>query len=129
MTREVLTVSVWQRLSEVRKILSEHPIHHVPVVDGERLVGLLSSTDMVRLGFNAFGNNIVEVDARLDSDFSISEVMTTKLTTLDAMSTIREAAEVLSDGNFHSLPIVSGTGDLLGIVTSTDIIRYHLAQY
>ncbi|MHA1571775.1 MAG: CBS domain-containing protein, partial [Alphaproteobacteria bacterium] len=42
---------------------------------------------------------------------------------------IRSAAELLSDGTRHSLPVVNGDGELVGIVTTTDLVKYLLAQY
>ena len=65
----------------------------------------------------------------MTTEFSIEDVMTTALTTIDSMSTVREAAALLSSGDFHSLPIVGPGDELLGIVTSTDLIRYLLAQF
>jgi CBS domain-containing membrane protein len=46
------------------------------------------------------------------------------LKTLSTKSTIADAAEVLSDGNFHAVPVVDKDEDLIGLVTSTDLIRY-----
>ena len=40
-----------------------------------------------------------------------------------------EAAKALADGSFHSLPVVEANGDLVGLVTTTDLIRYLLEQY
>ena len=42
---------------------------------------------------------------------------------------MRSAAELLGEGTFHSLPVVDDEGRLQGLVTSTDVIRYLLAQY
>ena len=52
------------------------------------------------------------------------ELMQKDLVTLPVKSTIAEAAEALSEGTFHALPVVDGGGDLEGLVTSTDLIRY-----
>ncbi|TLD40129.1 MAG: CBS domain-containing protein [Candidatus Jettenia ecosi] len=43
---------------------------------------------------------------------------------LDINSTVRKAAHLLSDGVFHSLPVVDKDNNLIGIITSTDLIRY-----
>ncbi len=48
--------------------------------------------------------------------------------TLPESSTVREAAEILAGGTFHAIPIVSGS-KLVGIVTTTDLIKYLLAQF
>lgn len=124
MTREVATVNVSQKLSDVRKLIAELKIHHVPVVSGPLLVGLISATDLVRVSFSAYGADQRAVDAMLDHEFSIEGVMVRELVTLKESSTIREATEFLSSGAFHSVPVVDDDGNLAGLVTSTDLIRY-----
>jgi CBS domain-containing protein len=129
MASDPVTVNTTQKLSEVRRMMSEQDIHHVPVVSGSKLVGLLSATDMVRLSFSAYGADERAVDAMLDHEFSIEKVMKTELTTLAHTDTVRTAAGKLKDGKFHSLPVVDGDGALVGIVTSTDLIAYLYDQY
>lgn len=128
MTRDLETVHVGQKLSEVRRMLANNPYHHVPVVSGEKLVGLISSTDIVRLSLAIYGADQRAVDAMLDSQHTIEGVMSKTLTTIGVKDTVREAAELLAEGTFHSLPVVD-EGKLVGLVTSTDVIRYLLAQY
>jgi CBS domain-containing membrane protein len=129
MTKDPTTVNVTNKLSEVRKLMADGSIHHVPVVSGTKLVGLLSATDMVRLSFSAYGADARAVDAMLDHEFTIEKVMSTELTTLKTSQKVRDAAAVLSSGSFHSIPVVDDEGNLAGIVTSTDLIRYLAEQY
>jgi len=128
MTTTVATAHTGQKLSEVRRMLANNPYHHVPVVSGDRLVGLISASDMLGLSLAIYGVDERTVDAMLDSEHTIESVMTTELTTIGAKDTVRRAAELLGEGLFHSLPVVDD-GKLVGIVTSTDVIRYLLAQY
>lgn len=127
MTRNPFSVQRGQPISEVRRILAEHAIHHVPVVDGKRLVGLVSSLDLVKLAWGSTDGR--GFDAIVDHTKTLADVMSADPVCLRASQTIREAAEALADGNFHGLPVVDAEGDLVGIVTSTDLIRYLLAQY
>ena len=64
------------------------------------------------------------MDAYIDHQFSIEGLMKTNLKTLSPKSTIAAAAEALSDGSFHAVPVVDEKDDLIGLVTSTDLIRY-----
>ncbi len=129
MTSAVQTVNLTQKLSEVRRLISEQGIHHVPVVNGAQLVGLITATDMVRLSFSAFGADERAVDAILDHEFSIEGVMTTELQVLNQRDKVRDAAKQLSPGGFHSLPVVDDENNLIGMVTSTDLIRSLADQY
>lgn len=128
MTSDLQTVHVGQKLSEVRALLSEKSFNHVPVVSGKTLVGMISATDMVRLSLSTYGVDQRAVDALLDSQHSVESVMTKVLDTLAPSATVRDAAQKLAGAPFHSLPVVDN-GELKGLVTSTDIIKYLLEQY
>lgn len=124
MTREVVSVQEDAPLSTVRQLLRDHPFHHVPVLRGELLVGILSAVDIARLALEGYVRDQATVDAHLDAAFSISQVMTPEPVALQAHDPILRAAEILGDGQFHALPVISPEGHLLGMVTSTDLIRY-----
>ncbi len=125
MQKEVITVHKGQMLSEVRALFTEHKIHHLPVVDGNKVIGIISATDIFQV---SFGQSDKEIDSTLDHTTSLEEVMNKSPQTISSHDTIRAAAEVLSGGTFHSLPVVDD-GVLVGMVTSTDLIRYLLDQY
>jgi CBS domain-containing protein len=83
---------------------------------------------MLELSLAIYGVDERAVDAMLDDQHTIESVMTTNLTTITAKDNVRRAAEILGEGTFHSLPVVDGE-KLVGLVTSTDVIRYLLDQY
>ena len=60
---------------------------------------------------------------------TIEQLMQKEPVSVRENAPIREAAEVLVHRNFHSLPVVSDGHKLVGLVTSTDLIRYLLAQF
>ena len=60
--------------------------------------------------------------------FTIEQVMAKNLITVQATSTIKEVAEILSKNEFHALPVVDN-GTLVGIITTTDLINYLLEQF
>lgn len=130
MSEKLISVHTGQKLSEVQTILAEGGFHHLPVVSGDKLVGMITSTDMMRLSFSsAYGQDPRAEAAILDHTQSIEAVMQKELVTLSPNSSIREAAETLSSGTFHSLPVVEDGSKLVGMVTTTDLIKYLLAQY
>ncbi len=125
----LITIQLGQKLSEARKLMQVNQIHHVPVVQGKKLMGILSAVDLATLSLTSFGSDERANDALLDNQFSVEEVMSKNMVTIKPTAPIREAAEILAEGHFHSLPIVDKEGDLRGLVTSTDLIRYLLSQY
>lgn len=120
MTKEVITLGPENTLGDARDTLMTKKIHHIPIVEGRKLVGIVTSWDMFKLGLS------------LDDykNMKIREVMTTKVATLDPDQHLGAVADMLTHRLFHAVPIVNDAGELMGIVTSTDIIRYaHTKEY
>jgi CBS domain-containing protein len=124
LTRDVVTTHTGQKVSDVRKLFAENGFHHMPVVSGKQLVGLISASDILGISVEGFGSDDRSMDAYLDHQFSIEGLMQQDLRTLPTKSTVADAAEALSDGSIHAVPVVDDKGDLVGLVTSTDLIRF-----
>jgi CBS domain-containing protein len=124
LTRDVITTHVGQRLSEVRKVLAKEGFHHMPVVSGKKLLGMISASDILGISVEGIPADERSMDAYLDHQFSIEGIMKSDLETLPPKSTIADAAKILSAGTFHAVPVVDAGGNLDGLVTSTDLIRY-----
>lgn len=124
MTTNLTTVHDGDPVSKIRKIFESERIHHIPVVSGEKLIGMVSWNDFMRISFGEFGNQDARgLDAVLDHTYKIHDVMTSKPVSISAGETIREAARILGSQNFHALPVVEDE-KLIGLVTSTDLINY-----
>ena len=129
MTTDVVTVQKGEPVSKAKKLLADSGFHHLPVLDGDKLVGMISSIDIMRLSFEAYNTDERTMDVVLDKTFVLEEVMETELITISYKDTVRRAVNLLSGGNFHSLPVIGENENLKGIVTSTDLIRYLMNQY
>ncbi|MEO9805813.1 MAG: CBS domain-containing protein [Reichenbachiella sp.] len=129
MTRDVLTIDVNQSLHEVNEILAKNHIRHLPVVSGEELVGIISQTDILRISFgNTFGAGQEDADEAIFDMLSINQVMKHEPMIIGQNQTIREAAQIFTEQEFHALPVLDGD-KIVGIVTTTDIIKYFLEAY
>ena len=129
MSRSVITAHHGDAISKVRALVREHGVHHIPVVNGDQLIGIISWSDILRVSFgDAFHTDERTVDATLDHTLTLEQVMQKNPVTLAETGTVREAAEILAGSSFHALPIVSGS-KLVGIVTTTDLIKYLLDQF
>ena len=129
MTSNLTTVNVTNSLREVKEIFRDQKIRHLPVVSGDQVVGILSETDIRRLSFGSnFGDEHAGADEAILDMLSISQVMKEHPNTVDKDDTIKEVAETLASAEFHALP-VTDSGKLVGIVTTTDLIKYLLDQY
>lgn len=130
MITDITTIQVGQPVSTARKLLANGSFHHLPVLDGKNLVGVLSSHDMMKLSFESYNADDRTMDHVLDDQFKIADIMVKDtLSTLSYKETVRDAVARLSEGRIHSLPVVNEDRELVGIVTSTDLIRYLAKQY
>ena len=128
MTPNPTTVHFGQPLHEVQRAMAEQMCHHMPVVSGKKLVGMLSSTDLLRASYE-YGSDPRSAETILDHTRSIQDVMTgSSLKTIKPTSTVRDAVEMFASGAFHALPVVDDEA-LVGIVTTTDVMNYLLEQY
>jgi len=115
MTVDPATVGPQDTAAEARHLLETNAINHLPVVEGERLVGIVSSSDLLKL-------YLLDDKLPFFSAATVDQIMETKLIVLGRQATMREAAEKLSMGGFHALPVVDRRRKLLGIVTSSDLL-------
>lgn len=121
MTADPASVACGTPVTAVRDTLENEPIHHLPVVDDGKLVGIVSTADLLKL-------YLLDDGPASASSLVVDDIMQHKLVVLVESSTLRDAAEKLSAGSFHSLPVVDADHRLIGIVTSTDLIDYLLSQ-
>lgn len=129
MTSQVTTLNLSQSLEDADKLFKKNNFRHIPVVNGDDLIGMLSLTDLLRISFvDNYDDNEGAVDTAVYQMLSIEQVMVSKPVAVQSDQTIREVAEILSSKEFHALPVLEGT-KLVGIVTTTDLIKYLLEQY
>jgi CBS domain-containing protein len=127
MTADPISVNVTNKVSDVANIFNEKNIHHIPVVSGDQLIGIISKTDLERI---SYVTNIQDEKANtaVYDMLNIEQVMTKQVDTVDEGEEIREAAKLFANGKYHALPVLKNQ-KLAGIVTTTDIIKYLLEQY
>ncbi len=129
MTKNVVKLNVNDELTKAEMLFKKHKIRHIPVVNGNIILGMLSYTDLLRISFaDAVDDDDEVVDVTVYNMFSVGQVMAKKLVTITPETTIKEVAEILASREFHALPVLEGEF-LVGIVTTTDLIKYLIEQY
>lgn len=129
MTKNVFTLSTKDELSTAEEMFKKNSIRHIPITSGKQVLGMLSYTDLMRISFaDAVDEDEHEVDTMVYNMFSIEQVMTKDVICVSPQTTIQEVAAFLAQKEFHALPVVENEA-LVGIVTTTDLINYLLAQY
>jgi len=113
MTTELITLNPEETLENVRQHFADSKLHHLPVVEKKKLVGILSTTDLFQLNIPFEEYKSVKV----------RDVMITKVGTLSPDDQIGSAAEIFLHNYFHAVPIVNQQREVIGIITPLDIVR------
>ncbi len=128
MTTNVITVDVNEDLRSVNRLMGNKHIRHIPVTSKGKLVGMISQTDILRLSFGNLFEGQEASDEAIFEMLRLEQVMVSNPKTVAPDDSIKDVAEFLTKAEFHALPVADGE-KLVGIVTTTDIIRYLLEQY
>jgi len=144
MTRKVVSFAPEEPVSGVARVLREKGIGGGPVVEGKRLLGVVSETDIMRmveereLKINLFlpsPFDVFELPLRMHkkveetmegitdaSAVQVCEIMTEGAVTISPGAEVSEAARLMDEKGINRLPVVDKKGELQGIVTRGDII-------
>lgn len=117
MTREVVWVAPTAPLRDVHAVMQQMHIRHVPVVEGGRLVGVLSDRDV------ALHTHLASDGARVVPMWSVSRAMTPAPIVCTPETTVAAAARTMLEHKFDCLPVVTLGRALVGIVTSADLLE------
>ncbi|MEM8998958.1 MAG: CBS domain-containing protein [Bacteroidota bacterium] len=129
MTKRVITLSTEDDLTTAEEVFKKNNIRHIPITSGDKVLGMLSYTDLLRISFaDAFDEKEQSVDTMVYHMFTIKQVMAKDVICVSSKATVQEVAAFLTQKEFHALPVVEDN-KLIGIVTTTDLINYLLAQY
>jgi CBS domain-containing protein len=122
MTEAVLSIDVEESAGAVLRLFAGYPLHHLPVLSGQKVVGMLSSADVMKL--EAFlPKTGVPADDYLDRRISIRSLLRAPVITIGPQQTLIEAARLMASHGFHALPVVDAQEHLLGIITTTDVMH------
>jgi len=128
MVTEVVTLHVDEELSLASDIMNLARIRHLPIVEGERLVGIISQRDLFRASLaSVMGFDYAETRDHLKT-VSIRDAMVKKVITVTPDTDIVKAGRMMLDRKFGCLPVVEDDR-LVGMVTETDILRCFLLHY
>ena len=116
MTTDVVSVPAQESLDRARQLLREHRIRHLPVTDGDRLLGIATEQDL------RFG----EAMASRSGPIVVADVMTASVISVGPEATVEQAAMIMAENKVGGLPVVDSDDRLIGIITESDIINVFL---
>jgi CBS domain-containing membrane protein len=130
MTTRVHTVQEHSKLSAACCIMAENNLRHVPVLRGRKLVGLISHRDLCRaMPSSLLGAEDAKEKNFIDSLARVEDVMIRDPRTMKPTDTMKSALEVLIETKYGCLPIVDDHEELVGVVTSYDMLLFLNAMW
>lgn len=122
MTSPVISISADTNLAETHKIMADSKVRRLPVVDGDRLVGIVSLNDVLEAKpSDASSLSIWELNY-LVANLKIKDIMCSEVFSIAPDATIGDAARMMLDKKFSGIPVTEN-GKLVGIITESDIFR------
>lgn len=128
MTTDVVTLAPNDIMAKAQEIFRTREIHHLPIVKGQQVVGIISKSDYLMLlhGFTLFNTKESRVfnESTLHS-ITAEDVMTNPVAMVNPEDSVETAVGMFRENRFHALPVVKkGTGQLVGIITVLDLLNY-----
>ena len=122
MTEDVIVVGAADELRDVANTFNNHGIRHAPVASRGRLVGMLSWIDLKKMPVSD-ADGMIKTNGKV----LVGELMTHDPVSMQSSDTVGELAEILSENEFHAVPVLEGER-IVGIVSTTDLIRFFLEK-
>lgn len=123
MTSPVISVSPTTSISNAHQIMKENGIRRLPVVEDDRLVGIVTIGDVREASpSDATTLSIWELNY-LWAQLTVERVMSRKVLTVSPDMCILDAAQIMLDSKVSGLPVVNQNGRLEGVLTESDIFR------
>jgi CBS domain-containing protein len=123
MDEKIVTISAGDTLSTAEDIMTLGRVRHMPVVQGGKLVGVVSERDLLRASLS----DLIEFGSEHRRAFlqvvEIARVMSTPPIVIEPDATVEEAARVMVEKKIGCLPVVGGD-TLVGMLTQTDVLAY-----
>lgn len=123
MTREVRSITPDTVLPEAHQIMINNNIRRLPVVDGNKLKGIVTLSDIQQAApSEATSLSVWELNYLL-AKLTIREIMTSPVMTIGENDLVNKAAKMMLTNKFGGIPVVNSAGRLSGMVTESDIFR------
>ena len=126
MTKDIISVDLDASIHTIRKLFSKYEIHHVVVLDDNRLVGVISDRDLLR-AISPFVGTLSERQRDVHTlEKRAHQIMSRNPVTVSTETPIRTAAAMLIQHQVSALPVVSADNRIEGIVSWKDFLRFFL---
>lgn len=123
MSKNVVTIDANDSMQDAMKLLKEHDIRMLPVMKKGRLVGIVTDRDLKKASASDATTLEVHELLYLLAEIKVKDIMTKDPITVPPDYTAEETAQVLLENKISGAPVVDDNGQVVGIITQTDLFR------
>lgn len=124
MITDVIVASQEYMLSVLEKMMENKGVGHIFITEGAKLLGVVSDGDIKRRKSYLAGSDVSTFREEQTLQTKAHQIMSRELKTLSPESSIADAVDLLLANDIHSIPIVAKGNKLVGLVTSTDLLKH-----
>lgn len=122
MQTDVATLQAADHLDLASDVMQLGRIRHMPVVDGRKLVGILSQRDLFRAGISSVLQFRPTTEREWLAKIVVRDVMSRLVTTVGAETSIRDAVDIMIEKRIGCLPVVDDQDHLVGLLSESDAL-------
>ena len=123
MTGEVIIAELNNSIEQVQGLFVQYDMHHIPVVDNEQVIGIISQTDLLKCYDQLLKSGESVNAGNMSSKFRVEEIMTAKPLSIAPVTSLETASDIMVKHHCHALPVVEH-GKIVGILTPLDIVNF-----
>ena len=123
MSAPAVTIDAQSSMQDAMSLLKERGISMLPVMDGKRLVGIVTDRDLKKASPSGATTLDIHELLYLLSAIQVKDIMSKKPITVPPDYTIEETAEILMSNKISGVPVVDSDGGVLGVITHTDLFK------
>jgi acetoin utilization protein AcuB len=127
MSKKAVTIDQEESMQEAMGLMKKHGIRLLPVTKKGKLVGIVSDRDLKRASASDATTLEIHELLYLLSKIKVKEIMARNPITVPADFTMEETAEVLLKNKISGAPVTDASGQIVGIITQSDIFRVLIA--
>ncbi|MEL0636676.1 MULTISPECIES: CBS domain-containing protein [Marinomonas] len=124
MVRDVICVNIDARLPEVKAVMQKNGFHHLPVIENDILVGIISDRDLLRM-ISPFIDSLSEQQRDLETlNHAAHQIMTRQPIAVKADSPIEKIVNWMMQASISCIPVIDEDQHVLGIITWRDLLKH-----
>ncbi len=121
MTQKLITATPTMSVKQAFLLMRTHRVRHIPVVEGEQLVGIISDRDLRRPRWAEQLDDWTSY-YQVDDAHTVEDVMTRTPETVRASDDVLKAVGLFREHRYGALPVLNKDGELIGILSPQDLL-------